>query len=261
MPDTNAPAAAGSTTGYMHPGYAQSLSEFGTPTELKQSRAWFLRRRIPGSAYFDGMCCYPYLTCQDWSLLASDLEAHRHDLVSFVATPDPFGSYTSGRPGARISCWGRSFQGTSRRRSWRRRDEIVSRRHRKEAERALRQLNVECHQQPLQFLDDWMRLFELAVKKFRINGHPRLLSRIVRPAIGAARLVHDLGALARVRQSPPTSGWCMVALHMRTPLPQPMSQERWGRLPHCTTRNLNILPTESDGLIGVERLVLPRTER
>ena len=27
-------------------------------------------------------------------MLASDLEAQRDDLVSFVATPDPFGSYT-----------------------------------------------------------------------------------------------------------------------------------------------------------------------
>src|SRR5271166_4961021 len=93
MPSTNNAWRQGSISGYLHPGYAQSLSEFGTPTELKQSGAWFLRRPIPGSAYIDGMCCYPYLTCQDWSMLAPDLEAHRNDLVSFVATPDPFGSY------------------------------------------------------------------------------------------------------------------------------------------------------------------------
>ncbi len=82
-------------TGYLHPGYAQALSEFGTPTELPRSGAWFLKRAIPGQTDFDGMGCYPYLACQDWSALAADLEALGSELVSFAATPDPFGQYTS----------------------------------------------------------------------------------------------------------------------------------------------------------------------
>lgn len=170
MPDTNHPGLLSSMTGYLHPGYAQSLSEFGAPTELKQSRAWFLRRPIFGTAYSDGMSCYPYLACQDWSVLASDFETQCQDLVSFVATPDPFGGYT-------LADLERAFPGgvvhfkdhhvADLRRN---RDEIVSRRHRKEAERALRNLTVECHPQPLQFLNEWMRLFELTAQRFQIKG-------------------------------------------------------------------------------------------
>lgn len=165
MPQLNS-----ATTGYMHPRYARSLSEFGVPTELKQSGAWFLRRRIPGSAYSDGMSCYPYLACQDWSMLASDLEQQCQDLVSFVATPDPFGGYTLADLERAFPARVLHFKDHHVADLLTPRHEIVSRRHRKEAERALRQLDVECHQQPLQFLDDWMRLFELAVKKFRMTG-------------------------------------------------------------------------------------------
>jgi hypothetical protein len=170
MPDANHPWQLGSTTGYMHPGYAQSLSEFGTPTELKQRRAWFLRRCIPGSADFDGMCCYPYLTCHDWSSLASDLEAHRQDLVSFVATTDPFGSYTLADlelafPGGVVHF--KEHHVADLRRS---EDEIVSRHHRRGVVKALRNLEMECHPQPVKFLDEWTKLFQLAANKFRIKG-------------------------------------------------------------------------------------------
>jgi Acetyltransferase (GNAT) domain len=170
-PDTTQVGRPGSvTTGYMHPGYAQSLSEFGTPTELKQSRAWFLRRGIPSSAYFDGMSCYPYLACQDWSMLASDLEAQRQDLVSFVATPDPFGSYTLADLERAFPKGVFPFKEHHVADLGRRRDEIVSRRDRKHAEKALRQLDIEFEPHPLRLLDVWTSLFELTVKKFGING-------------------------------------------------------------------------------------------
>lgn len=103
-------------------------------------------------------------------MLAADLEAQCQDLVSFVATPDPFGGYTltdleRAFPGGVVHFKDHHVADLRRRR-----DEIVSRRHRKEAEKALRNLTVECHPQPLQFLDEWTRLFELVVKKFRIKG-------------------------------------------------------------------------------------------
>lgn len=168
--DTPQAWRSNSATGYMHPGYAQSLSEFGTPTELKQSRAWFLRRRIPGSAYFDGMSCYPHLACRDWSMLASDLEAQRQDLVSFVATPDPFGSYTLADLERAFPNGVVPFKEHHVANLGRRRDEIVSRHDRKHAERALTQLDIEFEPHPLRFLDVWTSLFELTVKKFQING-------------------------------------------------------------------------------------------
>ena len=62
-------------TGYLHPGYAQSLAEFGTPRELPRSGGWILERQIPGFSCHDAMGCYPLFARQDWSQLHADLES------------------------------------------------------------------------------------------------------------------------------------------------------------------------------------------
>ena len=103
-------------------------------------------------------------------MLASDLEAQRNDLVSFVATPDPFGSYTLPDLERAFPDGVVHFKEHHVADLGRRRDEIVSLHHRKQAEKALRQLDIECHPQPLRFLDVWTSLFELTVKKFQIKG-------------------------------------------------------------------------------------------
>jgi hypothetical protein len=170
MPETARPRQSGRVSGYLHPGYAHALSQFGTPTELPQSGSWFLQRPIPGTADADGMGCYPYLTCQDWSMLAADLEARRHDLVSFAATPDPFGCHTLADLQRAFPDHVVHFKEHCVADLSRPRDEFVSRHHRREAERALRRLDVECHPQPLKFLDEWVSLFDLTIAKFRIRG-------------------------------------------------------------------------------------------
>jgi hypothetical protein len=80
-------------TGYLHPGYAASLAEFGTPRLLPRSEGWILERQIPGSPYSDGMGCYPLFACQDWSQLHADLESIGSELVSLALVTDPFGKY------------------------------------------------------------------------------------------------------------------------------------------------------------------------
>ena len=55
MTSDPAEVAADAVTGYLHPGYARSLAEFGTPRELERSGGWLLERAIPGSSYFDAM--------------------------------------------------------------------------------------------------------------------------------------------------------------------------------------------------------------
>ena len=157
-------------TGYLHPGYAQALSEFGTPTELPRSGGWFLKRAIPGSTDFDGMCCYPYLACQDWSALASDLEALESELVSFAATPEPFGEYTIGDLRRAFPDIVTHFKDHYVADLSQPRDKIVSKHHSRFAEKALRNIEVECCSEPLRFFDDFMRLFELVIQKFHIKG-------------------------------------------------------------------------------------------
>ena len=36
-------------TGYLHPDYAQSLSEFGEPPQLQKSGGWLLKLRVDGT--------------------------------------------------------------------------------------------------------------------------------------------------------------------------------------------------------------------
>ncbi len=157
-------------SGYLHPGYAQALSEFGIPTELPQSKGWLLKRAIPGCTDFDGMGCYPLFSCEDWSALASDLDALRHDLVSFCAVPDPFGQYRladlrQAFPDTMVHFKEHYVTDLSQPLH-----DIVSKHHRQYAEKALRKLDVEFYPEPLQFLDQWMRLFDSTVHKFQIKG-------------------------------------------------------------------------------------------
>ena len=79
--------------GYLHPVYAASLSEYGTPRHLPFSGTWILVRSIPGTPYYDGMGLYPLTLCKDWYLLREDMES-LSDLVSLVFVADPFGNYT-----------------------------------------------------------------------------------------------------------------------------------------------------------------------
>ena len=80
-------------TGYLHPGYVQSLAEFGAPRELPHCGGWVLERQIPEFADYDAMGCYPLFVCQDWSQLHNDLEDLGTNLVSLALATDPFGTY------------------------------------------------------------------------------------------------------------------------------------------------------------------------
>jgi len=82
------------SNGYLHPAYATSLSEYGTPRHLPLSGTWVLVRRIEGTPYYDGRGLYPLTCCRDWSRLGEDM-ASLEDLVSLVFVADPFGHSTT----------------------------------------------------------------------------------------------------------------------------------------------------------------------
>ena len=164
-------------TGYLHSGYAESLSELGKPRLLPKSQGWILERQIPGFASWDAMGCYPLFTCLDWSQLQQDLDDIRDSLVSLAVVTDPFGTYDE--PYLRrcfkdvvipykehfivdLSCPA---------------DSIVSNHHRRCARKALRSINVERCEDALQFLGDWVELYGDFIKKRNIRG-PAALSRL-----------------------------------------------------------------------------------
>jgi hypothetical protein len=82
--------------GYLHPRYADSLSEFGTPRELPRCQGWILERLIPGTPDRDAMGYYPLFARQDWSKLHLDLnEMETGELVSLSLVADPFRAFST----------------------------------------------------------------------------------------------------------------------------------------------------------------------
>jgi hypothetical protein len=156
--------------GYMHPGYAESLAEYGTPRHLPRAKGWILERKIAGFPYLDAMGCYPLFACQDWSQLNADLEAIGDELVSLSLVTDPFGQYDEIYLKQCFSDIVIPFKqhfivdlNLSL-------ETFVSKHHRRYAHRALQALNVERCNQPLHFLDDWVELYANLVERHNIKG-------------------------------------------------------------------------------------------
>lgn len=156
--------------GYLHPLYAQSFVEFGSPRELPLSKGWILERKIPATAYRDAMGCYPLFVCQDWMQLCADLENINNELVSLAVVTDPFGDYDESHlkvcfkdvvnPFKQhfvvdLSCSLENF---------------VSGHHRRNARKALQELLIEKCTTPLHFLDDWVALYQTLIDRHNIKG-------------------------------------------------------------------------------------------
>ena len=157
-------------SGYTHASYADSLSEFGLARLLPRSGSWILERPIPNSSYSDAMGCYPLFSCQDWSQLRLDLESIGSELVSLSLVTDPFGNYDkdylkSCFPDVVVPFKQHFVVDLSRPL-----DTFVHPHHRRNARRALREMQVEKCANPEDFLDDWTSLYSTLVERHNITG-------------------------------------------------------------------------------------------
>lgn len=156
-------------TGYLHPGYAESLSEFGTPLELPRCGGWILVRQIPGFPFYDAMGCYPLFTCQEWSKLILDLENIGNDLVSLSLVTDPFGKYDEPylhRCFDLVIPFKEHFIVDMRRSL----TDITSRHRRHHIRRALKSICVEELRNPPEFIEDWIILYSALIENHKIKG-------------------------------------------------------------------------------------------
>jgi hypothetical protein len=156
-------------TGYLHPQYAASFAEFGQPRELPRCGGWILERPVPDSAYRDAMGCYPLFACRDWSKLDADLDDVGGDLVSLSLVADPYGAYELAdlqRCFDVVVPFKEHFVADFNRSV----EEYVSRRHRKRAAAALEKLEVQPHPNPLEFLDDWVALYDTLIARHGLTG-------------------------------------------------------------------------------------------
>lgn len=157
-------------TGYTHAAYAASLAEFGAPRRLPRSGGWILERRIEGTSYRDAMGCYPLFACNDWTVLHEDLRELQVELVSISIVADPFGSYALGDLqrafGDRVSPFKEHYVADLSQPL----EQIVSKHHRYYARRALSSLRVDRTDEPAQFLDEWVALYDNLELRHELKG-------------------------------------------------------------------------------------------
>lgn len=157
-------------TGYAHPSYAESLSEFGSPRLLPQCRGWLLQRQIPDSGFQDAMGCYPIFSCADWSKLRADLEDLSGDLVSVALVTDPFGEHD---PGYLKTCFrdlAIPFKDHFVTDLTRATQTFVSAHHRRNARKAFQTITVEESADATSLLDDWCSLYANLESRHEIRG-------------------------------------------------------------------------------------------
>ena len=159
-------------TGYLHPQYAESLSEFGALRELPHCGGCILVRQISGFPYHDAMGCYPLFCCQDWAQLHADLEDLDNELVSLALVTDPFGEYS---PAYLRRCFkdvAIPFKDHFIVDLSCPIDTFASSHHRRYARKALRDVQIERCQDPTQFNDEWVNLYATLTERHNIKGIP-----------------------------------------------------------------------------------------
>lgn len=187
-------------TGYRHPAFAQSLSEFGAPRELPRCKGWVLTRQVPGFPYRDAMGCYPLFSCQNWSQLRQDLAEIKDELITLAVVTDPFGDYD---PDYLQQCFQivKPFKQHYIIDLACPADSYVNRHHRRYARTASRQLAVEIHADPANLLADWLVLYEALVQKHHLKGilafsASSFTQQLQVPGIVAIRAIYEQATVA-----------------------------------------------------------------
>jgi hypothetical protein len=182
-------------SGYMHHAYAESLAEFGAPHPLPRSGGWVLRRPVPDSDLEDAMGCYPLFCCPDWSRLRQDLDDLHGRVVSLSVVTDPFGDYDEGYL---KDCFGDvvlPFKQHFIVDLGRPPETFVHPHHRRNARKALEEVQVEVCADPLALLDEWVALYETLVERHAVQGiaafsRDSFARQLAVPGVAAFRAVH-----------------------------------------------------------------------
>ena len=156
--------------GYLHPDYAASLADLGTPRLLPRSKAWVLVRPIAGTTDHDAMGCYPLFACQDWSGLQDDLEEVASELVCLSAVTEPLGEYDEALLRNSFQDVVRPFKQHHIANLSRPLPSFVSGHHRRNARRALQQVGVERVEKPEACIEEWVSLYANLIKRHGITG-------------------------------------------------------------------------------------------
>lgn len=156
-----------------------SLAEFGYPRFLPASESWIQERAIPQSNYFDARGLYPLFVCRKWSNLPTDLDALQETkLVSLVVVTDPFANHDEVLLHRCFPDLVRPFKQHYIVDLTKPYKSQISKHHRYYARKSLEVVQVEVCSKPLKFLDDWVTMYEVLVRRHDIKG-VQAFSRLV----------------------------------------------------------------------------------
>lgn len=183
------------TEGYLHPAYAASLADFGTPVQLRACGGWLLIRDIPGTRHQDAMSPYPLFCCRDWRAVARDLHDFQNDLVSVTVVTDPAEDYSKDdlqQAFDRVQPFKRHYLVDTDPPL----EESVSKSHQRLARRALKDVQVELCEQPVNYLNDWMKLYATLAQRHGVTGmrafsRQAFATQLAVPGMTMFRAVHD----------------------------------------------------------------------
>lgn len=162
-------ASTPTASDYQSREYIDALSEVGDPVALPRSDGTLLRRAIGDTGEFDAIGPYPFLCCNRWRELNSDLDG-LDGLVSAAAVADPFGDYD---PTLLRACFPDvcfAFKEHFIVDLTVPPDARVSKHHKRNAIKALRHIDVAAESRPRELRDDWVRLYGCLVSRHGIRG-------------------------------------------------------------------------------------------
>jgi len=157
-------------TGYLHKDYAHSLEEFGSIVKLSRCQGWILKRQIPGFSYCDAVGCYPFFACQNWSQLHADLEGLKNELICLSIVTDPFGDYDETYLHLCFQDVVIPFKKHYIIDLSRPMETYVSDHHQRYSSKALQKVYVEKCENPTEFIEDWIKLYENLIYRHSIKG-------------------------------------------------------------------------------------------
>ena len=157
-------------TGYASASYAASLAEFGRPVELPQSGGWLLSRDIPNSLYRDAKGCYPLFVCRDPKGLDDDLRSLAGQLVSVTLVADPFMEASPEQLANLFPDKMAAFKTHYLLDLDIPHEKVIHKSTIKLAKEAQKAVTIEICTHPLDYLDDWVRLYDCLIQRHNLKG-------------------------------------------------------------------------------------------
>jgi hypothetical protein len=179
--------------GYANPAYAEAVSQGAEVRRLPRCGGSIILRSIRDGSDCDAIGPYPLFACSDWSALAADIAELSEQLISLTIVTDPFGNWNrvileDAFPDRAVPYKEHFVVDLSQ--------PTVARHHRRNIARALKAVSVEKVENPADFLDDWIRLYDELVSRHEIRGVAKFsresfAAQLAVPGMVVLRAVHD----------------------------------------------------------------------